>query len=128
MNTIRCEHCGADQQTPRPDLRRFCDRCRAARNALALSLRPQACRGHRGKFYPADQAHARSKFCHDCSLTPSGRNGERDGTGDTCGFCHGATRLLPGLRICYLCLQNPDDRHHALVVKALRAALDRVAA
>lgn len=123
MQEVDCQHCGNTIRTKRPDLRRWCDRCRALKNIVSLRSKVHTCVGCGAKYYAHDSTSARAatRLCPTCSGAPVGE------TRDTlkCAFCDRGERLLPGVALCYPCVadaseQGPRDKVILSVVRKLK--------
>jgi hypothetical protein len=121
VGEIACQHCGDSVRTPRPDRRKWCDRCAALKGLLALGLTTQKCKVCEEDFFPPDQAHARAKVCAGCAGTPGVT---RDS--DPCVYCNGVTQLIPGVALCYPCAGSPDAKRHTHLLKQYRLKLKAV--
>lgn len=124
MGESVCQHCGNTIRSPRPDLRKWCDRCGALRNLRALREKAHTCVGCAHQFYAHDSssARARTHLCPECRGAPAGETRDTD----PCAFCDRRDRLLPGVALCYLCATDANDEDKSnkvtqAVLKKLKA-------
>lgn len=119
-----CQHCGDSIRTKRPDLRKWCDRCRDLKAILALRDRAHKCVvcGHRYYAISGNSARASMRLCPSCSGTPAGEH--RDTA--PCAFCDNDQRLIPGVALCYVCAASAENEK--LATQVVQAAAKKLAA
>lgn len=121
-----CQHCGDSIRTKRPDLRKWCDRCRLLRDIPRLRAKTWKCVVCSGRYYAHDSGSARAatKLCPGCSGAPIGETRDTD----QCAFCNRRDRLMPGMALCILCATDAnDEKRAAQVVQAVVRKLKAVA-
>lgn len=113
----RCQHCGTAFPTKRPDLRKWCDRCRELKTVVRLGQYPKRCIVCGQEYYPN---RFRQSMCASCSGSPVGRSCDTE----RCMFCDRPDRLLPGVALCYICAGGTE--HHTRVMRSATKALEKV--
>lgn len=116
MKESKCQNCGSTIRSPRPDLRKWCDTCRALKSLKALRAMAHKCLVCESRYYAWDNKSARAsqRICADCLGSPAGEH--RDD--DECKFCRSRDRLIPGVSLCWVCATQADD-----TVQAERATI-----
>lgn len=123
---VECQHCGNTIRTKRPDLRKWCDRCRILRDIPRLREKVWKCVVCKRPYYAHDSGSARAatRLCPDCSGTPAGETRDTD----KCAFCDRGDRLLPGVALCYICATDAsNEKRSAQVVMSVVRKLKDVA-
>jgi len=107
MQETMCQHCGDTIRTKRPDLRKWCDRCRSLKALLQLRDKAHKCIACDRRYYALDSysARTRMRMCPDCSGRPAGEHRDTE----PCAFCDSHHRLMPGVALCYVCAADAND-------------------